>query len=115
MGQYDRGKQEIPPETVARATYVPDLRPRAFQDAGAFLAAREADLVDDDHIQAELGEVVAGHATGRTDDEEVTVFDSGGTGVETVAAAWHLYERAEEQGLGRTLEFSPGSEALTGE
>jgi alanine dehydrogenase len=115
MGQYDRGKQEIPPETVARATYVPDLRPRAFQDAGAFLAAREAGLVDDDHVHAELGEVVAGHAAGRRGADEVTVFDSGGTGVETVAAAWHLYERADERGLGRTLEFSPGSEALTGE
>jgi alanine dehydrogenase len=115
MGQYDRGKQEIPPETVARATYVPDLRERAFQDAGAFLAAREAGLVTDEHVRAELGEVVAGHAPGRTADDEVTVFDSGGTGIETVAAAWYLYRRADERGLGRTIEFAPGSEALTGE
>ena len=115
MGQYDRGKQEIPPETVARSTYVPDLRERAFQDAGAFLAALDDGLVDEDHVHAELGEVVAGHEPGRTSDDEVTVFDSGGTGIETVAAAWNLYRRAEEQGLGRTLEFAPGSEALTGE
>jgi alanine dehydrogenase len=115
MGQYDRDKREIPPATVARSTYVPDLRARAFQDAGAFLAARETGLVDDGHVHAELGEVVAGHRPGRTDDAEVTVFDSGGTGIETVAAAWSLYERAEERGLGRTIEFLPGSEALTGE
>lgn len=115
MGQYDRGKQEIPPETVARSTYVPDLRERAFQDAGAFLAALDDGLVDEDHVHAELGEVVAGHETGRTSDDEVTVFDSGGTGIETVAAAWNLYRRADERGLGRTLEFAPGSEALTGE
>ena len=115
MGQYDRGKQEISAETVARSTYVPDLRARAFQDAGAFLAARDAGLVDDDHIHAELGEVVAGSASGRTSDDEVTVFDSGGTGIETVAAAWELYERAKDRGLGETIEFAPGSEALTGE
>ncbi len=114
MGQYDAGKREIPPETVARSTYVPDLRERAFQDAGAFLAAREAGLVDDDHVHAELGEVVAGHRPGRTGEGEVTVFDSGGTGVETVAAAAMLLERARERGLGRTIEFLPGSEALTG-
>lgn len=115
MGQYDRGKQEIPAETVARSTYVPDLRDRAFQDAGAFLAARDADLIDDDHIHAELGEVVAGNVPGRTSDEEVTVFDSGGTGIETVAAAWGLYKRAKDRNLGETIEFAPGSEALTGE
>jgi len=115
MGQYDRGKQELPAETVERSTYVPDLRARAFQDAGSFLAAREAGLVTDEHVHAELGEVVAGHAPGRTSDDEVTVFDSGGTGVETVAAAWHLYQRATERGLGRTIEFAPASEALTGE
>jgi len=115
MGQYDRGKRELDAETIARATYVPDLRKRAFQDAGAFLAAREAGAVDDDHIHAELGEVVAGKRPGRTSPEEVTVFDSGGTGIETVAAAWMLYERAREQGLGETIEFAPASEALTGE
>lgn len=115
MGQYDRGKRELDAATVARATYVPDLRERAFQDAGSFLAAREAGVVDDDHVHAELGEVVAGHSPGRTSSDEVTVFDSGGTGIETVAAAWMLYERAKAEGLGETIEFAPASEALTGE
>ena len=115
MGQYDRDKRELPAETVARSTYVPDLRARAFQDAGSFLAAREAGLVDDDHVHAELGEVVAGDRPGRTSRDEVTVFDSGGTGIETVAAAWMLYRRARERGLGRTVEFMPASEALTGD
>lgn len=115
MGQYDPGKRELEAETIARSTYVPDLRERAFQDAGAFLAARDAGVVDDDHIHAELGEVVAGNEPGRTSDDEVTVFDSGGTGIETVAAAWMLYEKARDAGLGETLEFAPGSKALTGE
>ena len=115
MGQYDPGKRELEAETIARSTYVPDLRKRAFQDAGSFLAARDAGLIDDEHVHAELGEIVAGHSRGRTADDELTVFDSGGTGVETVAAAWMLYQRAKAEGLGRTIDFSPASEALTGE
>jgi alanine dehydrogenase len=115
MGQYDPGKQELEAETIARSTYVPDLRERAFQDAGSFLTAREAGLIDDGHVHAELGEIVAGHRPGRTEDGEITVFDSGGTGIETVAAAWMLYERAKAEGLGQTIEFAPASEALTGE
>jgi len=79
MGQYHPKKNELPPELIARATYVPDIRARAAQDAGSFLAAIEGGL-DEDHVAADLGEVVAGEHPGRTSDDEVTVFDSGGTG-----------------------------------
>ena len=115
MGQYHPEKNELPPELVARATYVPDLRARATQDAGSFLAAVEAGLVDaESGVAAELGEVVAGDHPGRTSDDEVTVFDSGGTGIETTAAAHMLYKRASEADRGEPIEFAPASEALTG-
>jgi alanine dehydrogenase len=115
MGQYDPGKREVDATAVQRAKYVPDLRARAHQDAGAFLQAKEAGVVGDDHIHAELGEVVAGEAEGRTDRKEITMFDSGGTGVETVAAAYMLYRKARDEGLGELLEFAPASDALTGQ
>jgi alanine dehydrogenase len=114
MGQYDRGKRELDTTTIERSTYVPDLRARAFQDAGAFLHALEEGAVDEDHVHAELGEVVAGVDPGRESAEDITVFDSGGTGVETVAAAKMLYDKAVEAELGRTISLSPASEALTG-
>lgn len=68
----------------------------------------------EDHIQAKLGEIVAGNAPGRRSDGEITVFDNGGTGIETVATASLLSERAREKGLSTEIEFSPASEALTG-
>ena len=114
MGQYTPGRRELDTTTIERATYVPDLRERATQDAGSFLAALEAGAVDEDHIHAELGEVVAGVAPGRTTGEEITVFDSGGTGIETVAAGYMLYEKALEAGLGTEFPVAPASEALTG-
>ena len=115
MGQYHRERNELPPELIARATYVPDLRARATHDAGSFLAALSAGLIDEGHVAADLGEVIAGSHPGRTAEEEVTVFDSGGTGIETVAAAHMLYTRAVEEGRGETISFAPASEALTGE
>ena len=115
MGQYDREKRELDAKTIKTATYVPDLEKRVTEDAGSFIAALEAGIVDEDHVHAELGDVVAGNAPGRESDDEITVFDSGGTGIETVAAAYLLYQKAEEAGLGQTIDFAPGSEALTGE
>ena len=114
MGQYDPEKREVDGETVARSTYVPDLRERAPRDAGAYILAREEGAIGEDHIHAELGEVVAGAEPGRTDPDEVTLFDSGGTAIETVAAGHMLYEKAHEQGLGTEVEFTPASQAFEG-
>ncbi|WP_299331371.1 ornithine cyclodeaminase family protein [Haloplanus sp.] len=114
MGQYHPEKRELDTTTVARSTYVVDLRGRLDKDAGSYRHAVDSGAVDADHCHAELGEVVAGKTPGRTDADEVTVFDSGGTGVETVAAAAMLYEKAAAAGLGESVPFAPASEALTG-
>jgi alanine dehydrogenase len=112
MGQYHPERREIDAETVARATYVPDLEGRLEQDAGAYLRALEEGTISSGHAHAELGAVVAGGAPGRTEQDEITLFDSGGTGIETVAAAKLLYDRACEAEVGEMLELSPASEAF---
>ena len=114
MGQYSASKRELDTTTIERSTYVPDLRERVMQDAGSFICAVEQSVVDESHIHAELGEIVAGKTDGRTSADEITVFDSGGTGIETVAAAGMLYERAQAEEIGSTISFAPASEALTG-
>jgi len=115
MGQYSPDAREVDGTTVARAKYVPDLRARADPetgDAGAYIQAVREGAIEEDHIHADLGEVVAGVEPGRTSSTEVTLFDSGGTGIETVAAAHMLYERAREEGLGETISVTPASEAF---
>ncbi|MDL5361105.1 ornithine cyclodeaminase family protein [Halalkalicoccus sp. NIPERK01] len=114
MGRYDPEKHELDATTVSRATYVLDLEARADRDAGSLLAAVEAGAVGPDHVHGELGEVLVGAVPGREHRDEITVFDSGGTGIETVAAAHMLYERAREAGLGTEIEFAPASEAMDG-
>ena len=53
----------------------------------------------------ELGQVVTGQAAGRNSPEEITLFESQGIGLEDVAAAAHIYERAQAEGLGVPLPF----------
>jgi alanine dehydrogenase len=114
IGQYDPEKREIPGSVLEQATYVPDLRARARQDAGSFLLAVEEGHIESDHIHAELGEVLAGTAPGRTSAEQITIFDSGGTAIETVASMSAVYRRALETDRGTSLPFTPASEAYTG-
>jgi alanine dehydrogenase len=112
MGQYHPRRREVDGRTVARATYVPDLRERVHRDSGELLLAQDEGLVGPDPVHAELGAVVAGVAAGRTSADEVTMFDSGGTGIETVAAAELVHERAVEAGVGETVEFTSASEGM---
>ena len=56
-------------------------------------------------IKAELGEVIAGAATGRSDDEQVTVFDTSGIAVQDLSASKIAYDRAVEAGLGTVVEL----------
>ena len=113
MGQYSPDKRERDARTIERSLYVPDLRERATFDAGSFMLAVEEGVVTEADIHAELGDVVANTAPGRTEDDQITVFDSGGTGIETVAAGYLLYERALEAGLGTTIDFAPATEAMS--
>jgi alanine dehydrogenase len=114
MGQYSADVREIDSTTMQKAKYVPDLRARTRTDAGAFIMALEEGAIDEDHVHAELGEILAGAEPGRESPDEITLFDSGGTAIETVAAGHMLYERAKERGLGETIAFSPASEAMMG-
>ena len=74
-----------------------------------FLLARDEGLVNDDHIVAELGEVLLGTAVGRASDDEITLFKSLGLGVEDLAAAELVYRRARERGGGTEVPFGGDS------
>ncbi|GAA0302378.1 ornithine cyclodeaminase family protein [Halarchaeum salinum] len=115
MGQYDPEKRELDARTLERGTYVLDLEARADTDAGSFIQAKADGVVDDGDVYGELGDVLVNRLPGRESDAEITIFDSGGTAIETVAAAHMLYERAADEGRGHTIDFAPASDALTGE
>ncbi len=114
MGRYVPGKYEVPPGTIARSTYVVDLRDRLTQDAGAYMHALDTGAIREGHAHGELGEVLVGTVPGRTAPEDVTLFDSGGTALETVASAKLLYDRAREAGVGTWLTLRSAGEAMEG-
>jgi len=51
---------------------------------------------------------VVGAKPGRRDDMEITLFKSLGVGLEDLAAASLVYDRAKEQGIGRPLPSAGG-------
>lgn len=61
--------------------------------------------IDPAWIHAELGELVAGSARGRSSADELTVFRSLGIAVEDLFAAEYVVRRAGETGRGTTIDF----------
>lgn len=96
---------ELDAEAVAKSRFIVDLKEAALAQAGEFLDARRRGLVGDNHIQAELGEVLIGRKEGRVDDQDITIFKSLGIVAEDLAAAHYVYGKAKSQGVGVLIDL----------
>jgi ornithine cyclodeaminase/alanine dehydrogenase-like protein (mu-crystallin family) len=98
-------RRELDTAAVARARLFVDRRESALSEAGDFLIARGEGAVDDAHVVAEIGDVLAGSTAGRRSRDEVTLFESLGLGVQDVAAAEVVLRNAERTGAGTRLDL----------
>lgn len=103
MGSDAEYKNELDPAVFTRLDlYVPD-RLAQTRVLGDLHHAIAAGLVKADARFAELGEIVAGMAPGRTRREQITVADLTGTGVQDTAIATLARRRAAAAGAGQTF------------
>lgn len=103
VGSDQADKQELEPECLARADrLVADSRPQCLR-LGEIHHAVAAGLLKEEAIDAELGEIVAGLRPGRQEPSEITICDLTGIGVQDVAAAHVVLERAAASGLGERI------------
>jgi ornithine cyclodeaminase/alanine dehydrogenase-like protein (mu-crystallin family) len=103
MGTDTRGKKEVDPAIVARAAVFTDEVAQAVsigecQHAVAKGLKAEADIVP-------LGAVVIGTHPGRVSEEEVTLFDGTGVGLQDLAVASRVVDLAIEQGIATSVDF----------
>ena len=98
--------RELDLETVVDGALFCDSRESLRNEAGEFrLAVEQGAISGEDHVRAELGEVLAGMAPGRTGPDELTVFRSLGLAVEDLAAAVRAVARARELGIGTEVDW----------
>jgi ornithine cyclodeaminase len=101
VGSSVASARELDTETMLAASLFVDRRESTLNESGDLLLAG----LGEEHIRAELGEVLVGARPGRADDAELTVFKSLGLAVEDLAAAELVVRKAREQGLGTEVEF----------
>jgi len=103
IGSYTPEMQEVDATLVQRAKVVVDSREAALAEAGDLIIPLRQGLIAEDHIHAELGEIVNGTKPGRVADAEITFFKSVGIAVQDVVTARWVLQAAEAKGLGTVV------------
>ena len=105
IGANHAHKRELDDDAVKSAdVIVVDSIEQSRQEAGDLILAFQGDEICWTGVK-KLSDVVAGKASGRTSDSEVTLFKSNGIASWDLAAAMKVYALAKEKKLGRELPF----------
>jgi|SRR5665811_133445 len=105
IGAFTPEMQELPEETVARATIVVDQVEAVLEEAGDFIIPIARGTLDRTRIARELGQIVSGEAPARSTNDEITLFKSVGNAVQDVTVARRAVERAREAGMGQQVSI----------
>ena len=105
IGADARGKQELESSLTKRSKVVVDDLTQAVHSGEVNVPISEGVLAPQD-IYAQIGEILTGKKKGRISDEEITIFDSTGLGIQDVAAGDAVYKKALNTGLGMRLKLA---------
>ena len=103
MGTDTKGKQEVDAELVAAATLFTDEVAQSVS-IGETQHAVAAGLIGESDITP-IGDVINGTHPGRRSDDEITLFDGTGVGLQDLAVASEAVRLADEKGMAKKVDF----------
>ncbi len=95
--------REIASDLVASAKVYVDRMESAMNEAGDILFPISEGLITQEHIVCELGDVGLNKTLGRSNENEITMFEAQGLAIEDLACAQLIYEKACKEDLGTTV------------
>jgi ornithine cyclodeaminase/alanine dehydrogenase-like protein (mu-crystallin family) len=104
VGSHRPDSREIDGPTVARSKVVIDSREAIMAECGDIVLAIKEKSITENHIHAEIGEVLAGIKPGRSNASEVTLYKSVGIAIQDVATAQLVYHKALELKVGTNVD-----------
>ncbi|MNV94863.1 ornithine cyclodeaminase [compost metagenome] len=76
-----------------------------MNEAGDYLIPLQEGAIREDHIRAEIGELLVGAKEGRRSATSITLFKSLGLACEDLAAANYIYKEAIRTNKGTHIDF----------
>ena len=105
VGSYTPDARELDFSLIDKARVFVDNKEAVFAEAGDFLIPIKEGLYSVDRVAGELGEVLDGKLDGRQSPDQITVMKTVGYAVLDVVAAWTIYNRAIELGIGSNIDL----------
>jgi ornithine cyclodeaminase len=103
MGTDTKGKQEVDAALVAAATVFTDEVAQSVTIGEAQHAVAQGLIAETDIT--EIGAVINGNHPGRSSPDEITLFDGTGVGLQDLAVAAVVVDRAVEKGIAIEVDF----------
>ncbi len=104
IGSDMSGKQEIESELFRNAGIFCDDKAHCIE-VGEVEIPIKSGCISAEHIRGEIGEVITEKSSGRTSEDEITIFDATGMALLDLFTAKTLIEKAEKLNYGTTVEF----------
>ena len=105
MGADGPMKAEMDTEVFRRASRIVVDSNKCFS-IGEIAKSLETRAITLNDIQGRIGHVVAGKITGRDSLEDITIFESDGTHIQSGAVVHLIYEKVKKMGLGKEVNAS---------
>ena len=106
LGSHYPWVRELDTHTVVSSRVFVDVLRQGISENGEIVIPMEEGLIVESHVVGDLGSLVAGSVPARLPDTKWTIFLSGGTGIDDIAVATRLYERALERGVGMEFQLN---------
>lgn len=103
MGTDTKGKQEVDPALLQRASVFTDEVAQSISIGEAQHAVGQGLIKESDVNQ--IGAVINGAHGGRTDSDQITLFDGTGVGLQDLAVAASVVDLAIEKGIAIEVDF----------
>lgn len=98
------GKEELDWEILKKGkVYVDDWEQASH--SGEINVPLEKGLIKKEDIKGEIGEVICGKIPGREKEEEITIFDSTGLGIQDLVCAYQVYKIAKRKRIGKKINI----------
>ena len=93
IGSFKPAMREIPSETIIEAKVVVDSLSSSKKEAGDLILAAKETQWSFDNIYTEIGQIASGKVSGRSNDNEITIFKSVGLGIQDLAISELVLDR----------------------
>ena len=105
VGAHTINSRESDTYLIEKSKIYVDLIESTLNEGGDVMIPVREGAINPEHIIGEIGQLLTGDIFGRTNDRQITVYNSLGITSQDLYAARHVMEKALEQGAGTEVSF----------